>query len=116
MGVLPARRRLPFGWTPCIGPTLGAALNLAATSSGLTQGIGLLAAYALGLGTPFVLAGLGLIRIGPRLKRQAMTIQALGGMVLVAVGVLLVTGRLTLITISLQRLFTRVNLDLWNLL
>ena len=72
-----------FGWTPCIGPTLGAALNLAATSDGLVDGIGLLFAYSLGIGLPFVAAGLGLMTFGGRLKRHAATIQLVGGAVLV---------------------------------
>src|SRR5438132_8002450 len=83
-----------FGWTPCIGPTLGAALNLAATSTGLRAGIALLAAYSLGLGVPFMLAGLGLVSLGGRLKRHASTIQAVGGVVLMAVGILMISGRL----------------------
>jgi cytochrome c-type biogenesis protein len=103
-----------FAWTPCIGPTLGAALNLAATSEGLSSGIGLLFAYALGIGLPFVAAGLGLVRFGGRLKRHAATIQLVGGIVLVAVGILMLTGRLTLITISAQRALARIGLDFWN--
>ncbi len=103
-----------FGWTPCIGPTLGAALNLAATSDGLAQGVGLLFAYSLGIGLPFALAGLGLVSFGGRLKRQAATIQAAGGVVLVLVGVLLLTGRLTQITIWMQRALTGAGLDFWN--
>lgn len=103
-----------FGWTPCIGPTLGAALNLAATSDGLSQGVGLLFAYSLGIGVPFVLAGLGLVSFGGRLKRHAATIQVVGGVVLVGVGVLLLTGQLTQITIWMQRVLTNVGLDFWN--
>lgn len=103
-----------FGWTPCIGPTLGAALNLAATSGGLVQGVALLAAYSLGLGLPFVAAGLGLLRFGGRLKRHASKIQAVGGAALILIGVLVVTGRLTLITIWMQRVLTEAGLDLWN--
>jgi cytochrome c-type biogenesis protein len=103
-----------FGWTPCIGPTLGAALNLAATSEGLGQGIGLLFAYSLGIGLPFVAAGLGLVTFGGRLKRHAATIQTIGGLVLVVVGVLMVTGRLTLITIWMQRALSRIGFDFWN--
>jgi len=104
-----------FGWTPCIGPTLGAALNLAATSRGLVSGIGLLFAYSLGIGLPFVLAGLGLVSFGGRLKRYAATIQLVGGVVLIAVGVLLLTGQLTQITIWMQRLLTRAHLNFWNI-
>lgn len=103
-----------FGWTPCIGPTLGFALNLAATSGGLAPGIGLLFAYSLGIGLPFVLAGLGLLTFGGRLKRYAATIQIVGGAILVGVGVLMLTGRLTLITIEAQKWMTRLNLDFWN--
>jgi len=103
-----------FGWTPCIGPTLGAALNLAATSRGLVSGIGLLFAYSLGIGLPFVLAGLGLVSFGGRLKRYAATIQLVGGVVLVGVGVLLLTGQLTQITIWMQRLLGDAHLDFWN--
>lgn len=103
-----------FGWTPCIGPTLGAALNLAATSEGLGEGVALLFAYSLGIGLPFVLAGLGLVSFGGRLKRHTATIQVVGGVVLIAVGVLLLTGQLTQITIWMQRALTRVGLDFWN--
>jgi cytochrome c-type biogenesis protein len=103
-----------FGWTPCIGPTLGAALNLAATSHGLASGVGLLFAYSLGIGLPFVAAGLGLVSFGGRLKRHAATIQLAGGVVLVGVGVLLLTGELTQITIWMQRLLTDAHLDFWN--
>ncbi len=103
-----------FGWTPCIGPTLGAALNLAATSEGLGDGVLLLFAYSLGIGLPFVAAGLGLLTFGGRLKRHAATIQLVGGVVLVGVGILMLTGRLTLITIWAQKALSGVGLDFWN--
>jgi cytochrome c-type biogenesis protein len=103
-----------FGWTPCIGPTLGAALNLAATSDGLADGVVLLFAYSLGIGAPFVLAGLGLVSFGGRLKRHAATIQLVGGVVLLVVGVLMLTGRLTLITIWAQKALSSIGLDFWN--
>jgi cytochrome c-type biogenesis protein len=103
-----------FGWTPCIGPTLGAALNLAATSDGLLDGIVLLFAYSLGIGLPFLAAGLGLVTFGGRLKRHAATIRLVGGVVLVVVGMLMLTGRLTLITIWAQRVLGDAGLDFWN--
>ncbi len=103
-----------FAWTPCIGFTLGAALNLAATSRGLVRGIVLLFFYSLGLGLPFTLAGLGLVTFGGRLKRSAATIQVVGAIVLIAVGILMITGRLTLITVDAQRFLSRVHLDFWN--
>lgn len=104
-----------FGWTPCIGPTLGAALNLATTSNGLASGIGLLFAYSLGLGAPFIAAGLGLVTFGGRLKRHAATIQVFGGAILVVIGVLVLTGRLTDITVWMQRVSGRAGLDFWNI-
>lgn len=103
-----------FAWTPCIGPTLGAALNLAATSDGLVDGIGLLFAYSLGIGLPFIAAGLGLMTFGGRLKRHAATIQMVGGVVMVGVGVLMLTGRLTEITIWAQRMMSNAGIDFWN--
>ena len=103
-----------FAWTPCIGPTLGAALNLAATSGGLVDGIGLLFAYSLGIGLPFIAAGLGLMTFGGRFKRHSATIQLVGGAVLVGVGILMVTGRLTDITIWAQRVMSDVGIDFWN--
>lgn len=103
-----------FGWTPCIGPTLGAALNLAATSEGLRTGIALLAAYAAGMGVPFILAGLGLVSFGGRLKRHAHSIQVAGGAVLILAGFLVLTGQLTQITIWMQRVLGQAGLDFWN--
>jgi cytochrome c-type biogenesis protein len=104
-----------FGWTPCIGPTLGAALQLAANADRMGDGIALLFAYSLGIGLPFVAAGLGLLTFGGRLKRHAATIRLVGGAVLVGVGILMLTGRLTLITIWFQRVLSDVGLDFWNI-
>jgi cytochrome c-type biogenesis protein len=103
-----------FAWTPCIGFTLGAALNLAADAHGLVRGVVLLFFYSLGLGLPFVAAGLGLVSFGGKLKRHAATIQTVGAVILIVVGILMVTGRLTLITLDAQRLFEHVHLDFWN--
>jgi cytochrome c-type biogenesis protein len=74
----------------------------------------LLFAYSLGIGTPFVLAGLGLVSFGGRLKRYAATIQLVGGALLIGVGVLLLSGQLTQITIWMQKLLTRAHLNFWN--
>lgn len=104
-----------FGWTPCIGPTLGAALTLAATQEGLARGIVMLAAYSAGMGLPFIAAGLGFVRFGARMKRYALTIQAVGGAVLLGVGVLILTGQLTLLTRWMQRVMGNANLDFWNI-
>jgi cytochrome c-type biogenesis protein len=93
------------GWTPCIGPTLGAALTLAASSGSVVLGGGLLLAYALGMGIPFLLAGLFLHQatgVLGLLKRHVRAVSTAGAVMLVVSGVLLATGTLTRISIGLQ--------------
>ena len=84
-----------LGWTPCVGPTLGAISTLAFTESTASRGALLAAVYALGLGVPFILAGLAyekaLSAFGWVRRHQAWVMRA-GGLMLVAVGVLLLTG------------------------
>lgn len=87
-----------FGWTPCIGPQLGAILSLAAQEDSLSRGTALLAVYALGLGLPFLLAAIFIDRamgVMQRLKRHMKTIERAMGVLLLAVGVALVTGAFT---------------------
>ena len=83
------------GWTPCIGPTLATVLTLAATSTGATRGAVLSFAYSLGLGIPFLLAAMGVsraFRVFGWARRHAPLIMRIGGAMLIAVGVLEVTG------------------------
>jgi cytochrome c-type biogenesis protein len=87
-----------IGWAPCTGPTLGAVVLLATTTGdqqAVTRGILLAAAYCLGLGVPFLLIAAGFQRFGrvsAVLRRHQRGIQLFGGALLLAVGVLLVTG------------------------
>ncbi len=86
------------GWTPCIGPVLGGVLTLAATSGEVLQGTYLLAAYSAGFAVPFLITGLAVSEVSGALKRirPAMpAIEAATAVMLVAVGILLVGGRLT---------------------
>jgi cytochrome c-type biogenesis protein len=84
-----------FGWVPCIGPALAVVYTLAMNEATALRGGVLALAYALGLGVPFVLIGLGFDRLTGTLgwvKRHHRGIQLAGGVVMIAVGVLLVTG------------------------
>ena len=87
-----------FGWTPCIGPQLGAILSLAASEASVARGTLLLGVYAAGLGIPFLLAAMFLARsmtLMNRIKRHMGVIEKAMGVLLLIVGVALVTGAFT---------------------
>ncbi len=84
-----------LGWTPCIGPTLAVILNLSINEGTAARGALLSAVYALGLGLPFIAAGLAYRRMLGAfgfVRRHQQWVTRVGGLMLVAVGVLLVTG------------------------
>ncbi len=84
-----------FGWTPCIGPQLGAILSLAASEASLSRGTALLAVYAMGLGLPFLLAAVFIDRsmvLMAGLKPHMGLIEKAMGALLVLVGLALLTG------------------------
>jgi len=85
-----------FGWTPCIGPILATILTLAASGDSLAYGASLLALYSLGLGIPFILAALGLDRFlafSRKFRPYMRRIEQGAGVVMIATGVLMLTGR-----------------------
>ena len=87
-----------FGWTPCIGPQLGAILSLAASEASVTRGTVLLGVYAAGLGIPFLLAAMFITRamgVMNRLKRHMHTIERVMGGLLLLVGIAMLTGAFT---------------------
>lgn len=87
-----------FGWTPCIGPVLGAILTVSALSSTAAAGIVLLAVYSLGLGVPFLLSAVFADHLMQRLKsmrRLGRTLQVGAGGVMVAMGIAMITATIT---------------------
>lgn len=87
-----------FGWTPCIGPILGAILTVSAASASVTGGVALLSVYSLGLGVPFVLAATftgGLVARISSVGRIGRAFQAVAGLVMVAMGAAMITGQLS---------------------
>jgi len=86
-----------LGWSPCIGPILAGILTVAGHRETLLEGVGLLAIYSAGLGVPFLLAGWSIERFFQafaRVKQHFRKLELVSGLILVAVGGLLVTGEL----------------------
>ncbi|MDB4558921.1 cytochrome c biogenesis protein CcdA [Amylibacter sp.] len=82
-----------FGWTPCIGPILGAILSVAAQEGSVARGTILMAAYALGLGLPFIIAAIFINRavgVMNRFKRHMALVEKIMGALLILVGLALI--------------------------
>jgi cytochrome c-type biogenesis protein len=104
-------------WTPCVGPTLGAISTLAATSGSVFQGAIMLAVYCAGLGIPFLLTAIAFSRMTTAfafVKRHYAVIMATGGVVLIAMGVLVFTGEFTRLNIELQRDMQDIGINFFN--
>jgi len=97
-----------FGWTPCIGPILGAVLTVSASTASIRGGIVLLAVYSLGLGIPFLLTAVFLERFlahQPRLRRWSRPLHLIAGVALILVGITIATGQITKVSYWLLELF-----------
>lgn len=94
-----------FGWSPCIGPILTVILATAAIQDTLGRGILLLVVYSLGLGVPFLLAGLGLFKFFGRIRPYLRPINIASGVFLALFGVLMVAGGLGDLSAWFQRTF-----------
>lgn len=94
-GAVPLGMAFAFGWTPCVGPVLGAILTSAAATRTVWKGTTLLFVYSLGMGIPFLLLALGSSKASRAfgfLRRHGLAVERTGGTLLVAMGVLLITG------------------------
>lgn len=103
-----------IAWTPCVGPTLGAILSLAATQDQIAQGALLLAVYSAGLAVPFLVASIafsGATGTFSFFKRHYAAIQFVSGAVLVAMGILVITGELFRMSIAAQDFLQQTGLD-----
>jgi len=96
------------GWTPCVGPFLAGLLGLASQQETVGAGVLLLLVYALGLGIPFLLAGVAVDRslnVMRNIRPHMLTIERFSGVLLIGMGILLFTEQLTRITALLTRVF-----------
>jgi cytochrome c-type biogenesis protein len=95
LGSLAVGITFAIGWTPCVGPILGAILTLASTAGDVWRGVGLLTAYSAGLGVPFLLAAAALgpfLRLLGRHRSLIPVVERAAGVILVVVGVLVLTN------------------------
>jgi cytochrome c-type biogenesis protein len=114
-GPLIAGMAFAIAWTPCIGPTLSAILSAAALSSSAAHGALLLAVYSAGLGIPFVVTALAFSHMTTAfaaVKRHYEAIVLVGGLVLIAMGILIITGEFFQLNIRAQNLTQDLGLDL----
>ena len=117
-GPVVAGAAFAIAWTPCIGPTLGAILTAASLSDSAGRGAFLLAVYSAGLAIPFLLTALAFSRMTTAfavVKRHYQAIVAIGGLILIAMGILIWTGEIAQLNAEAQNWFERSGLDYFNL-
>ncbi len=116
-GPIVAGAAFAIAWTPCIGPTLAAILAAASISGSAAHGALLLAVYSAGLAIPFLLTALAFSRMTTAfavVKRHYQAIVAVGGLILIAMGILIWTGELTQLNIEAQRLLSESGIDFFS--
>lgn len=94
------------GWTPCIGPILGAILTYGFSQDTMWAGVGLLTVYSAGLAIPFLIASLALdsfLQAFKKFRRWIPVVEKASGIMLVLLGILLLTGKFTVLTAVLAR-------------
>lgn len=106
LGTIGVGMAFAAGWTPCLGPILGAILTYGMSQDTMWAGVGLLTAYSAGLAIPFLMASLALdafLQGFKRFRRWIPVIEKASGVMLIGLGVLLLTGQLTALTAILAR-------------
>ena len=113
-GPVVAGAAFAIAWTPCIGPTLGAILTAASISSSAAHAALLLAVYSAGLGIPFLVTALAFSRMTTAfavVKRHYAIVMGAGGAILIAMGVLILTGGFTDLNIQAQKWTTDLGIN-----
>jgi cytochrome c-type biogenesis protein len=113
-GPIVAGAAFAIAWTPCIGPTLGAILGAASLSGSAARGAFLLAVYSAGLAIPFILTAVAFSQMTTAfavVKRHYQAIVAVGGLILIAMGVLIWTGEINQLNIQAQNWFSEIGLE-----
>jgi cytochrome c-type biogenesis protein len=103
-----------IAWTPCIGPTLGAILTAASTTGSAGHGALLLAVYSAGLGIPFLATALAFSRMTTAfavIRRHYAVVIGVGGAILVAMGILILSGEFTQLNTQAQRLTSDLGIN-----
>lgn len=113
-GPLVAGAAFAIAWSPCVGPTLGSILTAAANTDSTARGGALLAVYSAGLGIPFLATALAFSRASSAfdvIKRHYGVIVAVGGAILIGMGILILTGSFQELNIEAQKLTRSIGLD-----
>jgi cytochrome c-type biogenesis protein len=117
-GPIVAGAAFAIAWTPCLGPTLGAILSAAAVTESVGHGAFLLAVYSAGLAIPFILTALAFSRMTSAfavVKRHYQAIVAVGGVILVGMGFLILSGEISRLNIEAQNWLEQSGIDFFNL-
>jgi cytochrome c-type biogenesis protein len=116
-GPIVAGAAFAIAWTPCIGPTLGAILSAAAITDSAGRGAFLLAVYSAGLAIPFLLTALAFSQMTSAfsvVKRHYQAIVAVGGVILIAMGILILNEDFRQLNIEAQNWLETTGIDFWN--
>jgi cytochrome c-type biogenesis protein len=116
-GPIVAGAAFAIAWTPCIGPTLGAILGAASLSGSAAHGAFLLAVYSAGLAIPFILTAVAFSQMTTAfavIKRHYQAIVVVGGLILIAMGILIWTGELNRLNTEVVNWMEESGLDFYN--